>query len=257
MLCLGSVGMNAMEQSAPKILELTKENVLLLESFPNIIVIDCFGDQCPPCKLMAPIFEQVAQELGAEYLFAKINTEKEGEFAQKFEIRAVPTFLVIKTGKVLGRLIGFMPKEKFFEKLKDIIQGPLDLTQLTKAQLNERLIDAAKLGDIKEMKRFLEAGAEINKDASDKDTLQLVFFALMNIGRLAEESSLEGIKMLLDAGIPLEYSFPESPEVIKIGENARQMAERFKKISILYERAETLIKEREERLKSVSADYAK
>ncbi len=258
-LCCSAVGVRAMEKEASEdvkltakapspIIEITKERALMLE-FPGIMVVDCFGDQCPPCKMMAPIFEEVAQEFSKDYAFAKIDTEKEQELAQKLEIDSIPTFAVIKMGKVIGKLVGFMPKEKFIEKLKEILEGPTDLSQFTKDQLNERLMDAVKFGDGKEIKKYIDAGAEPRTIKYDKNTPPIMFYTLMNISKSGDEKSLEVLKMLLDAGVQLEYSIAEDPTVYKAGDQARQMADRFRKISELYGKAERLIKEHEDRLK--------
>lgn len=72
------------------------------------VVIDFWASWCGPCKMMAPVFEQVAKQLEPHIRFVKVNTEVEQALAARYAIRSIPTLLVIKNGKEVARQAGAM-----------------------------------------------------------------------------------------------------------------------------------------------------
>lgn len=70
------------------------------------VVVDFWASWCGPCKMMAPIFTQVAQTLPLKVLFAKVNTEEEQMLSAKFGIRSIPTLILFKNGKEVNRVSG-------------------------------------------------------------------------------------------------------------------------------------------------------
>lgn len=75
------------------------------------VIVDFYGEYCPPCKQAAPIFSELANELEGKMKFVKLNISEAQELAQEFEIRSIPTFLVFKDGKVIERSTGFHGKD--------------------------------------------------------------------------------------------------------------------------------------------------
>ncbi len=72
------------------------------------VVVDFWAPWCGPCKMMAPIFQQAAQQLKTKALFAKVNTENEPMLAGQFGIRGIPTTVIFKGGVEVGRQVGAM-----------------------------------------------------------------------------------------------------------------------------------------------------
>ena len=101
---------------------LTKENFNEEIQNHQIAVLDFWAPWCAPCRQFAPIFEEVAKEY-PDILFGKINTEEEQELAGYFQIRSIPTVMVIKEGVVVFAQPGLLPKEA----LKDIIKQAQEL----------------------------------------------------------------------------------------------------------------------------------
>lgn len=86
------------------------------------IVIDFWASWCGPCQMLGPVYEEVSEELKTKAVLAKVNVEESGELAQAFEVRGIPTMVVIKEKKVIGRFSGYMPKEALKAKINEIIE---------------------------------------------------------------------------------------------------------------------------------------
>jgi thioredoxin 2 len=72
------------------------------------VVVDFWADWCGPCKMMAPVFSQVASELATQVRFAKVDTEQARDLAARYAIRSIPTLIKFKQGKESDRLAGAM-----------------------------------------------------------------------------------------------------------------------------------------------------
>ena len=70
------------------------------------VVVDFWADWCGPCHAMAPIYEQVADELEPRFRFLKLDTEAEPAIAGRYNIRGIPTLIVFRHGKVLAQRAG-------------------------------------------------------------------------------------------------------------------------------------------------------
>jgi thioredoxin 1 len=108
---------------------ITKDNFNDKIQSAEIAVLDFWAPWCGPCRQFAPIFEETSKEY-PEVLFGKINTEEEQELAGYFQIRSIPTVMVIKEGVVIFSQAGLLPKEA----LKDIIEQAkkLDMDEVRK-----------------------------------------------------------------------------------------------------------------------------
>ncbi|WP_457606689.1 thioredoxin [Nitratifractor sp.] len=96
---------------------LTTENFNEKVQNHQIAILDFWAPWCGPCRSFAPVFEKVAQEY-PEILFGKINTEEEQELGAYFQVRSIPTLMVIKEGVVVFNQAGALPEDA----LKEIVE---------------------------------------------------------------------------------------------------------------------------------------
>lgn len=75
------------------------------------VLVDFFADWCGPCKMLAPILEQVKEELGEDVKVIKIDVDKNQRLANKYQVRGVPTMLLFKDGKQVWRQSGILQKD--------------------------------------------------------------------------------------------------------------------------------------------------
>ncbi len=75
------------------------------------VVVDFWAPWCGPCRIIAPIVEELAMEMGDKVKFGKLNTDENPNIAMRYGIRAIPTIMLFKSGEVVDTRIGVQPKE--------------------------------------------------------------------------------------------------------------------------------------------------
>ena len=85
------------------------------------VVVYFWADWCPPCKWMAPIIEEIGSENRATFLIAKLDADRNLETPRKYRIEAIPTFIVFRDGKIIGRFVGGMQKAPLLQRILQAI----------------------------------------------------------------------------------------------------------------------------------------
>lgn len=84
------------------------------------VVVDCYATWCPPCKMMKPIFERLAEKYKDEFMFLAVNVDDTIDFSRKYGITGLPTFLFIKNGEVVERHIGSATAQVLENKINTV-----------------------------------------------------------------------------------------------------------------------------------------
>ncbi len=93
----------AVEVSDPSFDAFVKEN--------KVAVVDCWAPWCGPCKRIAPIIDELSEEMAGTVTFGKLNTDDNPNSAAKHGVMSIPTLLVFVGGRKVDQVIGFMPKD--------------------------------------------------------------------------------------------------------------------------------------------------
>lgn len=88
---------------------------MVLEN-PKPVLVDFYADWCGPCKMLAPLVEQVAAESN-DYEVYKLNVDEAPELAANFGVMSIPTLIVFKNGEVAGRTVGVQSKQNILKML--------------------------------------------------------------------------------------------------------------------------------------------
>ncbi|MBE6578387.1 MAG: thioredoxin [Ruminococcaceae bacterium] len=97
--------------------KLTSEQFEIARKEEGLILLDFYADWCGPCRMVAPVVEEVAQ-LRGDVLVGKINVDDEEALAREFGIVSIPTLIVLKNGKIHKQAVGVRSKEQILELLE-------------------------------------------------------------------------------------------------------------------------------------------
>ncbi|MEI6677060.1 MAG: thioredoxin [Mariniphaga sp.] len=99
-----------------KVLTLTDKN-FQQQTKNRVVLVDFWATWCAPCRMMAPVLNDVASELTGNSLVGKINIEQHQALAQKFRVRSIPTLILFKNGTEINRFVGIKSKDFLLKEI--------------------------------------------------------------------------------------------------------------------------------------------
>jgi len=99
--------------------DLNFEEVVVKSDKP--VVVDFWAEWCGPCRMIAPIIEDLSKEYSGRAVIAKCDVDNSPQVAAKFGIRNIPTVLFFKEGKIADKQVGAVPKSNFISKLNALL----------------------------------------------------------------------------------------------------------------------------------------
>ncbi len=99
-----------------KVTDATFEETISNANTP--VLVDFWAEWCGPCKMIAPVLEELATELDGKLVISKLDVDENPDTAQAFGVMSIPTLLVFKGGKPVDRIVGFQPKPQLKKRLE-------------------------------------------------------------------------------------------------------------------------------------------
>jgi thioredoxin 1 len=100
--------------------EITTENFedeIMRSDVP--VLVDFWAEWCMPCKMIAPLLDELAGDYAGKLKIGKLDVDSQGELAMKFSVQSIPTLILFKNGEEVGRKVGAVPKPAIEELFKD------------------------------------------------------------------------------------------------------------------------------------------
>jgi thioredoxin 1 len=102
-----------------KIIVLTDKN-FQHQTKNKVVLVDFWAEWCMPCRMMAPVLNDVAEDLNGNAYVGKVNIEQYQSLAQKYQIRNIPTMILFKDGKEVSRIVGVKSKQYLLQEIDKV-----------------------------------------------------------------------------------------------------------------------------------------
>ncbi|WP_419763801.1 MAG: thioredoxin [Arcobacter sp.] len=103
-----------------KYIELTQDNFDATVN-SGISMVDFWAPWCGPCRMLAPVIDELAEEFEGKANICKVNTDEEQDLAVKFGVRSIPTIVFVKDGEVVDQMVGAASKQAFADKINSLL----------------------------------------------------------------------------------------------------------------------------------------
>jgi thioredoxin 1 len=102
-----------------EVTDVTFETEVLNNDLP--VLVDFWAPWCGPCRMVAPIVDELSEEYAGKVEFRKMNTDENVQTPTKYQIRSIPALLIFKKGELAGTIVGFRPKSDLKKRLDEVL----------------------------------------------------------------------------------------------------------------------------------------
>jgi thioredoxin 1 len=104
-------------EQTTKALEITDDNFAQVIQNENPVLVDFWATWCGPCRMLAPVMDELAEEAAGKFVVGKLDVDKNPQTSLAYGVKSIPTLIIFKNGKEVEKIVGTIPKATIKEKL--------------------------------------------------------------------------------------------------------------------------------------------
>ena len=109
--------------AATAVLKVTDQSFADAVKTNKLLVLDCYADWCGPCRMIAPLVEDLANEYSGRVAFAKVDVDQAPNVSRQYHVSSIPTLLFFKNGEMVDRQVGALPKHALQSRVESLLSN--------------------------------------------------------------------------------------------------------------------------------------